>query len=438
MKTLIYTAIYASIAYVMILPLYYFLDLKGSYVPTDLFLFLGATTGLMLFVVMFWQYVLSLKILTKFFQLDLSTVVALHKDLGIYSVMLLLFHPINLIIDSLLGSGYLHIIPDFASTYDFRIFLGEVAFLLFLFTWFISYIIKKNLTFRFWKKLHLFAYLILPITYLHADDIGSFISNPPLNLAIKGFTFVFVLMVFARILDASGFLKYKYKVVSKKMYNDILELTLQPVNVASKIQSKFGQFIYVQTKAFGEAHPYSILWNGNSDGVLTLGIKVNGQFGQELADLQEGQVVMLDGPHGKFLNNLKGQSHLVFIAGGIGITPFVETVANSNTMNDITRIDFFYATRTLNDSVFVNKKTVAAWPKVKLVNVLSNQVEPVSEPNVELGMVNFELIQKHINTSTHVCDYYICGPMPMMKAVVKSLLDNGVDIKKIHTEEFSW
>lgn len=434
-KRILYSLIWISIIYVIAVPIYLFF--ANNYASTDLFLLLGATVGLVLFVILFWQYVLSLKILTKYLDLNLSTVIELHKNLGIYSVMLLFIHPIYLIIDSLFNSGYVHIIPDLTSKYDFRVFLGEMVFLLIFVTWLLSYLAKKYVTFRFWKFTHLLTYVILPITYLHADDIGTFISNPLLNIFIKGLTFLFGLIALARLIDASGTFKFKYKVKTKKMYNDILELTLVPNNISSRVVSKMGQFIYIQTKMFGEAHPYSVLWNDYKTGELSLGVKVTGKFGQELENLPTDSTVMLDGPHGKFLDGVEEQKHVVFIAGGIGITPFVEVVGNSNSLNGINRIDFFYATRTLKDSVFINKSSVKNWPKVRLVNVVQ-QLDKSTEPKIEAGYVTFEILKKYMGELTSGCDYYICGPVPMMKAVTQQLLNNDIKQERIHTEEFGW
>lgn len=197
-----------------------------------------------------------------------------------------------------------------------------------------------------------------------------------------------------------------------------------------------GQFVYLQVSAFGEAHPYSVITNDPKTGQLVLGVKMVGKFGKELEHLQINSKVFMDGPHGKFLENAESKSHLIFIAGGIGITPFVEFVKNSNKLTSVKRIDFFYATKTMNDAIFINKNEAQKWPKVRLVHVLS--AENATEKNVESGMVTYELIKKYMNDIPEHCEFYICGPLPMMKAVYKQLVDNGIDSNKIHSEEFSW
>lgn len=433
MKKLIYSLIWVSVVYVIITPIYLFFN--NNYRDVDLFLLMGSIVGLVLFIVFFWQYALSLKVLNKLLRLDLATVIALHKDLGIYSVILLFIHPLYKQIDSFFNNGSLKLLPSLETRFDQMVVVGEIGLVLVLVTWVLGYLIKKYITFRFWKFTHLATYLVMPIVYVHATQIGSFISHPLIYIFINILFITYIAFVVIRLIDASGIFKAKYKLVNKEVINDVLQLTLEPTKSYSRIKSRMGQFIYTQLTPFGEAHPYSIVWNDNKGG-LVLGLKAVGKFSKQLLHAKLNSTIMLDGPYGKFLDGIEKVEHAVFIAGGIGITPFVEFTLNSNNIDSIKKIDFFYATKTLNDSVFVNKQSIKNLPKVNLVNVLSLQTN-INEANVEQGFVTHSLINKY-NKSMDNCEYYICGPALMMKAVSDDLIKNGIEPSKIHTEEFSW
>jgi predicted ferric reductase len=116
-----------------------------------------------------------------------------------------------------------------------------------------------------------------------------------------------------------------------------------------------GQFLLADfgTPAEG-AHPFTIAsaWQRQT-GTLTLAIKALGDFTGTLAQtLRVGQTIKLEGPYGSFdfcpaptVDRNQGPAPQVWVAGGIGITPFVarlnDRIARRSTA---TETDFFYCT----------------------------------------------------------------------------------------------
>ena len=84
-------------------------------------------------------------------------------------------------------------------------------------------------------------------------------------------------------------------------------------------------FITVKDKGFAEAHPFTIS-SGVDEGRLRLTIKVSGDFTRRVRDsLTPGAVVEIEGPYGRF-DPLSDRTRQVWIAGGIGITPFLSAL----------------------------------------------------------------------------------------------------------------
>jgi 3-phenylpropionate/trans-cinnamate dioxygenase ferredoxin reductase subunit len=55
----------------------------------------------------------------------------------------------------------------------------------------------------------------------------------------------------------------------------------------------------------------------------------------------------------------------------------------------------------------------------------------------ERGRVSESLLRKHLPVSAPGCDYFICGPVPMMQATEKALKSLGIPLGNIHTEVFN-
>lgn len=109
-----------------------------------------------------------------------------------------------------------------------------------------------------------------------------------------------------------------------------------------------GQFVLADFGHRGEgAHPFTIAsaWDAER-GTLTLAIKALGDYTRQLKDcLRPGQPLDLEGPYGGFI--FAGDGAQVWIAGGVGITPFLarlDELARKGASPHAT-IDFFHSTR---------------------------------------------------------------------------------------------
>lgn len=130
----------------------------------------------------------------------------------------------------------------------------------------------------------------------------------------------------------------------------ILDLLLAPVG--RRIAPHPGQFIFLRIG--GDAwreHPFSIA-GISPDGHLRLTIRSLGQDTAQMhARLTPGLSATVTGPYGMFDYTLGGV-HQVWIAGGIGVAPFLGWLAALNPQTPY-RIDLFYSTPTEADAVFL-------------------------------------------------------------------------------------
>lgn len=415
---------------------------KKYFYPDEIYYVLGSIAGLAAFVLLFWQYILGIREVSRVFTKDLIDMNKVHKFLGVYGFVLILSHPTLMFIEFLINRSINLLDINISNEYYINISLGKTAFFLVFFTWITSKLLRSKLSFRVWKYLHLLAYIILPLVYLHASAIGRVFNNTLVQYYISALFYIFVIFVIARILSQIGILKRKYTVVSvKKITYDIIEIGMQPLGKA--MTPKNGQFTYIQTKILGESHPFTISSYDKSTNIITISVKASGKFSKSIHDLKVGKQVLLDGPYGVFTQNLYEQDikNVVLIAGGIGVTPFLSFM---NTVpefrNKFEDVVFLYGNKTKDDIAYQEKLTqIAKDNNVTLVNVLSNTTpeEAAKIGGVEVGFISMDLIKKYIKNDHTQYHYFICGPVIMMDKLTEQLTANGVNKDQIHKEEFS-
>ncbi len=142
-------------------------------------------------------------------------------------------------------------------------------------------------------------------------------------------------------------------------------------------------------------------------------------FKQALINLTVGQTVDAYNLSGQFV--VKDQTKLVFLAGGIGITPFRAIVLDLAYQKKLTDVTLLYANRDEN-IIFKDEfeKIAAENPGFKIHYVL----EPKRLDEVFLK--DFQFLD---------ADYFVSGPPPMVKGVTETL--NKLGIKKIIQDSFT-
>jgi predicted ferric reductase len=109
-----------------------------------------------------------------------------------------------------------------------------------------------------------------------------------------------------------------------------------------------GQFAFVRFDRFEGAHPFTIANADQGDHRLRFAIKALGDFTRGLsARVHVGQNVMVEGPYGRFdFDRRDNRARQIWIAGGIGITPFIAWLeALQSRSDEPPMVDLHYSTR---------------------------------------------------------------------------------------------
>lgn len=175
-----------------------------------------------------------------------------------------------------------------------------------------------------------------------------------------------------------------------------------------------GQFAFVTFDKKEGAHPFTIASADQNNGQLTFQIKALGDYTNRLSNtLKPGQSLTLEGPYGCFNRSRHDRNaRQVWIAGGIGITPFLAWLEALQTQPDAAVADLHYCVRDAANDPFVQRLSslCAALPKVRLF--------------VYDGQHQQQLTAKQLVTETDhqlAMEIWFCGPSGLANSLQASL-----------------
>jgi Na+-transporting NADH:ubiquinone oxidoreductase subunit F len=158
-----------------------------------------------------------------------------------------------------------------------------------------------------------------------------------------------------------------------------------------------------------------------------------------LFSLKPGDFVDTTGPYGHFFVE-QSDREAIFIGGGVGMAPLYAQILDLlERQQTRRRISFWYGARNRQELYYedVFDKLQAGHENFSWHVVLS---EPVEQDHWEglTGLVHTAIYEQHLahHREPEQCEYYLCGP-PLMVRAVRAMLDNlGVDTENIHYDDF--
>jgi ferredoxin-NADP reductase len=155
-------------------------------------------------------------------------------------------------------------------------------------------------------------------------------------------------------------------------------------------------------------------------------------FKRALASLREGDVVDGTGPGGRFVYPTDGPP-AVFVAGGIGVTPFRSILTELAAQGVRPDICLVYANRTASIPFREHFDRLSAERRCGRV------VYTISKPQKDwvgsTGRIDAAFLARSV-PDLEKRDAYVSGPRPMVEGVVKELASLGLDATRIKTEVF--
>ncbi len=154
--------------------------------------------------------------------------------------------------------------------------------------------------------------------------------------------------------------------------------------------------------------------------------------------LNEGDILDVKAPSGKFFLDTNKHSPVVLLAGGIGITPMLSMIDTLTANKTEREFWLLYGMQNRRDQVM--KEHLEAldtqFPNMHLHIFHSKPESPVpsGSQGVHQGHISVDVLKQLLPSNNY--EFYVCGPPPMMNAVVPQLKEWGVPDSKVFSEAF--
>ena len=172
---------------------------------------------------------------------------------------------------------------------------------------------------------------------------------------------------------------------------------------------------------------------------ITTRIRQESGYKKTLDELKPGDVIEGEGPNGSFVLNESAKNQQVFLAGGIGITPFRSIIKYASDKGLTIPIHLIYSNSTVEQITYRKELTELASKYssfLKIDMTVSKPEESREKWTGIVGRIDENLITKL--TSSYVKPtYWLCGPPPMVDALEISLSKLKIPGNQIILEKFT-
>jgi ferredoxin-NADP reductase len=161
-------------------------------------------------------------------------------------------------------------------------------------------------------------------------------------------------------------------------------------------------------------------------------------FKRILRNMQPGTKLKLDGPMGSFNLHKNASKPAVFLAGGIGITPFLSMIREAARQKGPHQIHLFYSNRRPEDAAFMDEldATQKRNPNFHLIATMAEMEKSRKSWNGERGFIDAAMLKRHL-AQLNGPIYYVAGPPAMVAAMKDMLVKAGVDEDDVRAEDFA-
>lgn len=286
------------------------------------------------------------------------------------------------------------------------------------------------------------------------DVLGDAVDQPTLDawqVAYGQLANIFV-GTEAKLYEGAAWSGFRpFKVARKQVESDeITSFYLTPADGTAACEFEPGQYVsvtrFVDKLGVDQPRQYSL---SDAPHGKWLRISVKREDGREdaapghvsnllHAGVEEGTIVHVSAPMGDFTLDRKKTTPVVLMSGGVGVTPMTSMLSTLLADGSERSVTFVHACRNGRVHAFREwlDETAASHANVKRV-VFYEAVDASDRHGIDYdfeGRLDVTKIADRVIALD--ADYYICGPVPFMRAQRDALVALGVEPTHIHTEVF--
>ena len=213
---------------------------------------------------------------------------------------------------------------------------------------------------------------------------------------------------------------------------------------------RFDQWKFVSKVTEPVMRAYSMANYPDEKGIIMLNVRIAsppprqpdvppGAMSSYIFGLKPGDKVTISGPYGEFFAR-ETEKEMVFVGGGAGMAPMRSHLLDQfKRIHTNRKVSFWYGARSKREMFYVDDfdQIAEANPNFEWHVALS---DPLPEDDWEgyTGFIHEVLYENYLkdHPAPEDCEYYMCGPPMMNAAVIKMLLDLGVEREDIMLDDF--
>ncbi|MCM8596997.1 ferric reductase-like transmembrane domain-containing protein [Accumulibacter sp.] len=230
----------------------------------------------------------------------------------------------------------------------------------------------RRFPYAIWRVLH----RVMPLLYLALALHAVMLAPPAYWTQPAGVVLAALIAagVYGSVLSLAGRIGRSLQVTGKIV--SVSRISPEVVGVSCQLDERWpghrpGQFAFVRFAHGDGQHPFTIASADHGNRQVRFEIKALGDFTRRLGErLAAGQPVSVEGPYGRFeLRRRKPGARQIWIAGGIGVTPFLAWLESlTDRPAEAPAADLHYCTRDGDADPFVDRlqSLCAALPQIRL------------------------------------------------------------------------
>lgn len=386
-------------------------------------------TGVLALIPMGFIMLLALrpKFLEPFFN-GMDKIYYIHKWVGIWAIVAALLHYGIKLSKSFLRPFFERGPKIKAETIawldDYRSLAKDVGEILFyLFAIMLVVTLLKKIPYRFWRKIHKLMGLFFLAVVFHTIVLApARYWTEPVGIA---FIIVMAIGVYAAIVSLFGQIgrgkRYEAKIKS-------LDFSANSAIVDCEMPAHWthvsGQYAFVQHPTYKERHPFTIASSVHDDQTIRFAIKELGHYTRKISSRWKvGDTLNIEGPYGRFSYETSLFPKQIWIAGGVGITPFIAWLESLQCKDTKYAITLYYLVKNQDEALMVDYLVALAERAGVTLYVHYSD---------EKGHLDFKKLPFDAETSV-----WFCGPTGIAKAIRSILKSQNLSPSKyFHCEYF--
>ncbi|MFJ2604099.1 ferric reductase-like transmembrane domain-containing protein [Streptomyces sp. NPDC091279] len=287
---------------------------------------------------------------------------------------------------------------------------------------------RRRLAYETWHFIHLYTYVAVFLAFTHQVAVGTtFTSSPAATAYWYGVWGVALGSVLLGRVVLPLWRNYRHQLRVSAVVpesDDVVSIYVTGRDL-DRMPARAGQFFlwrFLTADRWWQANPFSL--SAAPDGErLRLTVKRAGAGSAALRHVKVGTRVFAEGPYGAFTTLHRTRSESVLIAGGVGVTPIRALLEDLEGHAVV-----IYRVSADRDAVLYDELRDLAHAKGAELHLVTGPVAPDLLAPGELARMVPDIVER---------DVFLCGPPPMMNAVINNLRELGVPKQQVHFERFS-